>query len=301
MESRFSYTLVGAFVIVLGAALVGVIFWLYAGGPSEARTRIYHAYFDESVAGLNVNAPVKYKGVTVGRVTEVDLAPDGSGRVRLVMALDDRAPIRSDTVATLRMQGLTGLVQVELSGGSPQAPPLAARGPDKVPVIPTRPSLMTRLDTAVTSVLASLNRSAENLNSLTDEETRRQLRQILANVEMSTRLLARQMPVLEATLRSATTAGEEVARLARRMQQTASRVEHLADDIGRVATQAGGAAQTVQAGMAQLGGQTLPELDALLIELRELAQNLRRASSELEREPASLVFGRPAPRPGPGE
>ncbi|MEO1766992.1 MlaD family protein [Thiobacter aerophilum] len=301
MESRFSYTLVGAFVLLMGAALVGVVFWLYAGGLREPPARVYYAYFDESVAGLNVNAPVKYKGVTVGRVTEIELAPDGSGRVRLVMSLDERAPIRSDTVATLRMQGLTGLMQVELTGGSPDAPPLAARAPDKVPVIPTRPSLMTRLDTAVSTVLANLNRGTENLNALTDEATRRQLRQILANVETSTRLLAQQMPVLEATLKSTSAAGQEVAHLAQRLQQTAGRVERMADEITRVLSHASGATQALQTGMTQLAGQTLPELDALLIEMRELAQSLRRASSELERQPSSLVFGRPVSRPGPGE
>lgn len=301
MESRFSYTLVGAFVILLGALLVGIIFWLYAGGPDEHRYRTYVVYFDESVAGLTVGAPVRYKGVTVGRVTEIGLAPDGSGRVRLLLSVDETAPVRTDTTATLRMQGLTGLVQVELSGGSPGAPALVARPPEKWPVIPSRPSLMTRLDTAVTAVLANLNRIAENLNALTDEDNRRALARTLENVEKTTRRLAEQMPLLEATLKNTAAASAETAQLARRLQDTAGRVEHMSGEISRAAAATAGAAQTAQADLAQLGGQTLPEVNALLSDLRELAASLRRTSGELERHPASLVFGRPAPRPGPGE
>lgn len=301
MESRFSYTLVGAFVVLFGAALVGVIFWLYAGGPETHRFRTYHAYFDESVAGLNVNAPVRYKGVTVGRVLDVGLAPDGSGRVRLVLAVDETAPIRTDTVATLRMQGLTGLVQVELSGGSPQAPPLLARGAEKVPVIPTRPSLVARLDTAVTSVLAKVSRTAENLSALTDEQSRRTLRRTLENLERTTALLAGQMPLLEATLKNTAGAGAEVGRLARRLEQTAAAVERMAERVGEFAAAGGGALEEARTSAAQLSGQTLPELNALLAEMRELAGSLRRMSGELERQPAGLITGRPVPPPGPGE
>jgi len=210
-------------------------------------------------------------------------------------------PIRTDTVATLRMQGLTGLVQVELSGGSPEAPLLAARPPEKVPVIPTRPSLVSRLDTAVTTVLASLHRSAENLNALTDEENRRRLRRILEHVETSSRLLAQELPLLATTLEHTAQASREVAQLARRLRDTAANVEHMAGEIARAGGAAAGAAGEARAQLAQVGGQTLPELNALLLEMRELAQSLRRASEQLEREPASLVFGRATPAPGPGE
>jgi phospholipid/cholesterol/gamma-HCH transport system substrate-binding protein len=301
MESRFSYTLVGLFVVVLAAVAIGIAFWLYAGGPEAYRQRLYYAYFDESVAGLNVNAPVRFKGVVVGRVVEVGLAPDGSGRVRLALSVEEKAPIRADTVATLRMQGLTGLVQVELSGGSPASPPLLPPPGEKVPIIPTRPSLVSRLDTAVTTVLANLNRSAENLNALTDEETRRTLRAILANVETSTRLLAQQLPLVDTTLRNTAQASHEVSRLAHRLQETAGTVDRLAEEIARAGRATTGAAGQVETQLAQVGAQTLPELNALLMDMRELAATLRRAGERLEREPGGLLWGRPGPPPGPGE
>lgn len=301
MESRFSYTLVGIFVLALGAALVGVAFWLYAGGEYPRQYNRYQAYFDESVAGLNLNAPVRYRGVSVGRVAEIGLAPDRSGRVRLLLDLEQATPVKEDTVATLRMQGLTGLAQVELSGGSPDSPPLTARPPEKYPVIQTRPSLMTRLDTAVTSVLNNLNKTAENVNALTDAEMRASLKRTLANVEATTRVLAQQMPVLEATLKSTAAASVEVGKLAQRLGQTAGAVERMANDIAKTSGATRGVLEDARSGFSQFGSQTLPEVNALLTEMRDLSASLRRVSHELEQNPSSLVFGRPPAKPGPGE
>ncbi len=301
MESRFSYTLVGIFVLALGAALVGVAFWLYAGGEYPRQYNRYQAYFDESVAGLNQNAPVRYRGVSVGRVAEIGLAPDRSGRVRLLLDLEQATPVKQDTVATLRMQGLTGLAQVELSGGSPDSPPLTARPPEKYPVIQTRPSLMTRLDTAVTSVLNNLNKTAENVNALTDAEMRASLKRTLANVEATTRVLAQQMPVLEATLKSTAAASAEVGKLAQRLGQTAGAVETMANDIAKTSGATRRVLEDARSGFSQFGSQTLPEVNALLTEMRDLSASLRRVSHELEQNPSSLVFGRPPAKPGPGE
>lgn len=301
MESKFSYTVVGAFVLLLGAALIGVVFWLYAGGQYEHRTNNYYAFFDESVTGLNANAPVRYRGVAVGRVLEIGLAPDGSGRVQLVLTLDETAPIKDDTVATLRMQGLTGLAQIELSGGSPDSPTLKAKPPYKYPVIATKPSLLTRLDTAVSNVLVNLNKTAENVNALTDAEMRTTIKRAFANVEMTTRVLAEQMPVLEATLKNAAATSAEVGKLAKRLNQTAGTVEHMADDIAKTSSATRGAMEDARSGLNQFSGQTLPEVNALVAEMRELAGSLKRVSGELQQDPSALVFGRPAPKPGPGE
>ena len=82
METKVNYTIVGVFVLLLGGALFGVALWLSAGGQFQRDQQRYHAYFDESVAGLNRNAPVRYRGVEVGRVIDIKLATDESGRVQ---------------------------------------------------------------------------------------------------------------------------------------------------------------------------------------------------------------------------
>ena len=121
-----NYPLVGAFVLVLGAVLVVAVLWLAAGGSLQKKHEIYLAMMDESVAGLSVSAPVKYNGVDVGKVKDIRLQQGNPERVELLFAIQRGTPVKTDTVATLKSQGLTGIAYVELSGGTREAPILLA-------------------------------------------------------------------------------------------------------------------------------------------------------------------------------
>ena len=98
----------------------------------------YYAFMRESVAGLSVNSTVKYRGVDVGRVKEIALSPENPEEVRLVLDIDRGTPIKTDTIAVLETQGLTGLATLNLTGGSRDAPPLQATEGQEYPVIKTR-------------------------------------------------------------------------------------------------------------------------------------------------------------------
>ena len=124
-----NYPIVGLFVLVLGAALIAGVLWLASGGALQTPYDLYQAIEDESVAGLNLNAPVKYNGVDVGKVRGIALDRANPERVRLVFAIERGTPIKVDTVAVLKTQGLTGIAYVELSGGARDSPLLRAAAP----------------------------------------------------------------------------------------------------------------------------------------------------------------------------
>ncbi|MDP2707564.1 MAG: MlaD family protein, partial [Burkholderiales bacterium] len=104
-----NYALVGAFVLVLGAVLIAGVLWLASGGAYHKKYDLYLAIMDESVAGLNLNAPVKYNGVDVGKVRQIQLDTVNPERVNLLFAIERGTPIKEDTVAVLKIQGLTGI------------------------------------------------------------------------------------------------------------------------------------------------------------------------------------------------
>src|SRR5574341_1438561 len=116
MEPKVNYTLVGLFVVLFTAGLVSVVLWLGKGEYRMAYDR-YYAYMTESVSGLSVNSPVKYRGVEVGRVKEIILNPDNPEEVRLTLDIARGTPVKEDTLAALDIQGLTGLAIVNLAGG----------------------------------------------------------------------------------------------------------------------------------------------------------------------------------------
>ena len=94
------------------------VLWLASGGAWQKKVDLYRAIEDESVAGLNLNAPVKYNGVDVGKVRAIELDHANPNRVNLLFAIERGTPIREDTIAVLKTQGLTGIAYVELSGGA---------------------------------------------------------------------------------------------------------------------------------------------------------------------------------------
>ncbi len=151
METRYNYAAVGFFVIAFG--LIGTAFsiWLLFGDPTTDYDR-YHVDMSESVSGLVADASVTYLGVPVGRVRSIGLHPDDPSRVRLVLEVRRDTPVKTDTTATLRAQGVTGLYYVELQGGSKEAPLLKDVSDEKLPVIESVPSMLAQLEFAATNL-----------------------------------------------------------------------------------------------------------------------------------------------------
>jgi phospholipid/cholesterol/gamma-HCH transport system substrate-binding protein len=308
MEERVSYAVVGFFVLVLGLALVAIVLWLSSGLLFQPPHDRYVAYMRESVSGLSVNAPVKYRGVDVGRVRDIDLNPANPEEVLLVLDIEEGTPIKTDTVAVLSMQGLTGIAFVDLTGGSREAPLLQARPGERYPEIETGPSLFVRLDTAVTSVLDSLNRVANDVGALLDEENRRAFGQVMANLESITAALAEHREALGQSLESASRALEqgadataELSELLVRVGTSAEAVEHMAREFAGVGAKLGSVIEDGGRDMRRFTGQTLPEFGLLVHELREMTATLQRVGQQLERDPSVLLRGRRPQEPGPGE
>jgi len=293
VESKVNFTIVGLFTLTLAVALIAILLWLGTGGRYYKLYDTYYAYMNESVSGLNLNAPVKYRGVEVGNVRDISLDPANSERVRLLLKIERGTPVKEDSVAVLRSQGLTGIAYVELAGGSLQSPLLKPKRDEKYPVIRTGPSLMTRMDTALSSLLANVSRVSDNVNAVLDEDNRRAFKRSLAQIDVVTRALAARSDSIEAgvnnaakTLEHTARASAELSRLIERAGRSAEAVERLANDASRSAAAVPGTLQGIQ---------------LLVDDLRELSASLRRVSDQLERSPNTLLFGKPQPEPGPGE
>jgi phospholipid/cholesterol/gamma-HCH transport system substrate-binding protein len=315
METRVNPTMVGAFVLVLGAAGIAAVLWLGSGRLSQKEYGTYLAYFTESVSGLNLHAPVKSRGVAVGSVREISLDPASPERVRLILELERGTPVKEDTVAILGVHGLTGIAYVELSGGTRESPALQATPAGPAPVIRTGPSLMRRLDTAGTTLLADLDESTRRVNDVLDQDTRAALRATVADLRQVTQALARRSTDLEEVLagtavlaRNGARASADLPGLVGRVERSAAAVEQMAGAMAAAGDSARTALDGVRmtaaatgATVQQLGGEALPEIGRLVAELRTMTASLGRVSRELERNPGLLLQGR-APAPdGPGE
>jgi len=303
-----NYALVGGFVLVLGAVLVAVILWLAAGGAWQKKYDLYLAIEDESVAGLNLNAPIKYNGVAVGNVRSIVLDPVNPEQVRLLFAIERGTPIKEDTVAVLKTQGLTGIAYVELSGGNINAAPLRPTSHPPYPQIRTAPSLSARLENVLTTVLAKLDNTSNNINAILSDENRAAFKSALADIALITRAIAARKDSIDAGISSAAKTMDNAARLSAqagpvidRIGRGADAVEKMGNEVALTSAAAGRTVGSIGADVNRFTAETLPALERLMGELNVLAGSLRRLSEQTERDPRGLLFGRKPVPDGPGE
>jgi len=320
MEPKVNYTLVGLFIVLLGAGLLAGVLWLSRTDYRGVYNR-YYTFMDESVSGLSTDSSVKYGGVDVGRVKEITLNPDNPQQVRLALDLVRGTPVKEDTVAVLETQGLTGITTVNLHGGSRASPALKAKPGESSPVIKSQPSFYTQLSNTISRLttnerlpvlMANLNSLTEEVRALVDAQSRAEVKQIVGDLAQITRTIATHRTELADGIAKADTALDRFAafgkkldeRLPEVLDQTSASVRSLRDMAKELARASASLSSTVdgsRADIAQFTGQTLPESGLLIAELRQLTATLQRLASELEREPSALVFGRARPLRGPGE
>ena len=303
-----NYAIVGAFVLVLGAALIAGALWLVSGGSFQTKYDFYLAMVDESVAGLNLNAPVKYSGVDVGKVHGIKLDPMNPERVQLTFAIVRGTPIKVDTVAVLKTQGLTGIAYVELSGGARDSPLLTATVDGQYPVIRTKPSLSARLENVLTTVLEKLDKTSSNIDALLSNENREAFKSALADIAIVARTIAAKKNTIDSGINSAARTFDNSARLTAQLGPVVDRIgrgadalEKLGNDAALASTNASNAVTAVGSDVQKFTTSTLTEVQRVLAEISVLTASLRRLSEQTQRDPGSLLRGRSPPLEGPGD
>ena len=321
MEPKVNYILVGAFVAILGAAALFGVLWMGKADYRGIYDR-YEAYFRESVAGLSVDSTVKYRGVDVGRVKDIALSPDNPEEVKLTLDIARGTPIKTDTVAVLQTQGLTGLATINLTGGSRDAEPLVALEGQYYPVIKTGPSpsffrsdeAISRLlsDQSLPHLLANLDALAKGASDTLDEENRAALKRTIRDLSEVVHSVAAHKTQIEQSLNGAARSADNLAKLTAalneevpvllaRINKSATALNTMTEDLAQTSKAVRSVVNDNRPALEQFSRHTLPEAGALVVELRQLAGALGRVASDLEREPSSLVFGKTPPPRGPGE
>lgn len=320
MESKVNYTAVGAFVVLLGILLGVALWWLAASGQARDQ-QTYLIYATDNVNGLKQSSDVLYRGVKVGQVASIDIDPDRPALVRILVKIGATVPVRSDTVAQLTPQGVTGLSVIGLTGGS-SADPLRALPGQPYPVIPYAPSVFSRLEGGLSDATVTLSKVADRLDALLSERNVRAISSTLDHVQqlsaavdahrddiaqtlVALRQATQQLAALSAQGQDLTAQGRrtltQVGDAAQALQGTLDRVDRTAqtwDQAGQGAVRLG--ADGTQS-LRHLQQRTLPSIDRLTDDLQQLSMQLDGLVSSLKADPGQLVYGTTPPPPGPGE
>jgi phospholipid/cholesterol/gamma-HCH transport system substrate-binding protein len=304
MENRAYALAVGLFTLLLGAGVVFAALWF---SRSTESTELYELESKYAVTGLNLQAPVRFRGVDVGRVESIEFSREDPRRILVTVSVRSDTPITRGTYAHLGTQGVTGLSYVILDdeGDKPQALTPEESAQARIPV---RPSYLDEITGAGKTLVAGADDVARRLNTLLSDKNQVQLMKTLASLESATVAVAelarklepaaRNLPVLTDDARKTLTRADTLlASMNRLTEELVKRADTL-ERMSRSAEQVGGAAQAVSSAAVD---NTLPRIHTLLEELARNSRSLDRLLTELNEQPSGLVFGRPAVAPGPGE
>ena len=156
MEAERHYFLEGLFIIGLSIAAVFAFVWLAKTGHRD--DVLYRIRFAESVSGLALGDPVKFRGVDIGAVRTMEIDAADPRLVQVDVSLRKDAPVKTDTKATLKLKGLTGSVYVELNGGSADAKRLVeATAQGQIPEIASEKSELTNLVESIPKMIETFS------------------------------------------------------------------------------------------------------------------------------------------------
>jgi phospholipid/cholesterol/gamma-HCH transport system substrate-binding protein len=277
METKAHYVAIGAFVLTITLGMLIALLWL-AGAQYREEYAYYKTYFSGAVTGLGTGTPVRYNGIDVGRVSKLDFDPGDPKSVIVTLSISPSLPIHDDSIASIASEGLTGGSYVEIDGGSKNAPVLRRTLLGAMPVIRSKQSTMQELMQSAPQLVAKLNKIADHLNDVLNDDNRKAIAQTLDHLRNMTADLDRNGPNIDRLLANLSTGSVtlntdlgDVHRVLGHADEATLGLTRIEDDLD---------AQVNGAQIAQFVAQT-----------KALVQSLTTLSNDIEAQPTKLIFG----------
>ncbi len=306
METRSNQVLVGTVVLALLVALLFFAVWI--AGLNTDKRRCFDIYFSQGVGGLNRGSNVSFAGVPVGQITKISLLPDRPEFVWVRIEVDESTPVLRGTTAQIKGVGFTGVSEIQLDGAIKGARPLTTPGPQGCPIVPSSAGGLGALLNSAPELLERIQRLTERLTELLSDKNQNAISDILENVDRTTATLAQRAPEIADTVAEARIAARNAGLAAAEVAKLASSTERLVEGEARPAAQdlrkSIAAIQQTTAnidtlvadarpGVQNLTKSTLPEVNRLVRDLRDLTASLEGVSSRLEQGGVTGVLGAP--------
>lgn len=287
METKANYVLIGVFTVAGFLGLLLFLMW-FAKIQINRQFAYYDIYFPE-VSGLAISSEVAFAGLSVGKVVDMQLATGVNGAVRVRVELAEDTPVKTDSRASIEIQGVTGVSNVAITAGTPDAPLLREVNPDGIPVIAANRSALQTLSDQGPEMISRLNIVAEQMTQLLGDENQSRVRNILDNVERSSANLDKALADVTKATDSIASAAADISAFGERLDglsaAAATTLGNADTALAKFDETAGKADAALEAGTA-----TLDELrDYLSGDLRGLTQRLDQTATTLQSDLARLA------------
>jgi len=299
MYSKVNYMLVGIFVLLFGVSMVLFAFWLANYGLKEDFS-IYKLKMKESITGLSKDSSVKLRGVDIGKVSKIRINPENIEEIEIFLKIDKGVPIKEDMIASTEMFGLTGLLSINIEGGTNEAK-LLEPTKDYIPIIKTAPSFVSKLS-GVGDRLAILL-SEENIETIGNILTKLEKVTIKAE-ELEDKAIV-SLNEADSTFKIFNTnfakAGSDFSQIQKDFSDikrasviTINNLEQTTENFNRIIVKVGKSIDRGDYNLKQI-------FEPVLVDIHVLSTQLNTMSREWEKNPSALLFKSRKPTRGPGE
>ena len=300
MEREANYTLVGAFVLLI-VTMAGLFVYWYAGSSDARDYTRYEIYFEGSVSGLNRGSTVRYLGVEVGKVAAIRIDKRAADRVQVIADIDSQAPISEETLASLSLQGVTGLLYIDLLANADPKRKMAPVPSEQYPVIN---SVQSNFDLFLASLPDLVGRAADlvdRASRVLSDENIASLTSTMQSIEQSAATLPQTMrdaSVVVAEFKATVTDVRAAAAGARTLMESsgpdlAAAAERFRRISENLATTTANLDRLMTSHRDDLGlflRDSLPEMERLVRDGRQAAQEFRELSRSLKADPSQLMY-----------
>jgi len=273
METRANYVAVGVFVLVCVFGVVVTLLWL-AGTQYSQEFEYYQTNFRGPVTGLAKGTTVLYNGIGVGRVDDLQFDPNDPQNVIVVLQVRPGLNLRTDSIASIEAQGLTGGANVEITGGKATSPLLVRQPGQRHAVIQSKTSTFQQLEETTSQLIAKLNVSASRINDLLSDQNRKNFAETLANLNTASAALAKGSGDVNATLKNLANASARLGPVLDDADADLGQLAKLSNDADTFFKNPG-----------------LNDISDLTAGMKKLLASLTRLSDQLDRNPTKLLFG----------
>ncbi|WP_345972352.1 MlaD family protein [Sulfurimonas diazotrophicus] len=319
MNAKTNETVVGIFVLLSLALMAFFVIWMLQPAKKD-ELQSYRIEFGESVSGLNVDSPVKFRGVTVGKVSAIRISPKNIEKIEVIIDVWKTTPVKTDTIAKLKSQGITGLSYVDLSRGSEAAPLLRSKEEDAVPTIPFEPSFFVTLERTFGSASENISELLLRLKELIGEQNQEELTRLLyhsANIveKIDTGLTKARFAHLDETVRNvgklATALDARTSSLPKLLQSSDAAMGQVKVSLASLQESFDSMAETLEVinarnknGDYSIKETMGPGMAQFEVTMRQMEQSLTLLNQMLLRygeNPSDMLFEHQPPQVGPGE
>ncbi len=312
METKANHIMIGLFALTTIMASFLFILWL-GRLQLNLEFRDYDIVFHESVSGLSVPGDVRYNGIKVGEVKSMRLDEKDPNTVWVRAEIDASTPIKVDTVATLTFQGVTGLLYIELSGGSAESAALELEEGQEISVIQSQTSPLAEVFMAAPDILAEAQLLLHQVSKLATDENIASITDTLKNIERATAAFGESDEDIRVVMANAATISKDFAEASARVNRITADIESLtrradqqqegdapsliediksaAAALNAFATNANRLVEENRESLNAFSKEGLGQVGVFVSESRELVTTLNRVARQLEENPSSLIAG----------